>query len=123
MAKSKTVGSVATDDEAVLERARTVAHLLDEAVEVPGTGFRVGIDPILGIAPVSGDAVAAVASLYVVFAGVRVGVPPKRIAGMLGRIAVEFALGSVPVLGTLLDAVWKVNVRNVEVIEDHVQTA
>ena len=109
-----------TDEEATLARARSIAHLLDEAVTVPGTGFRVGIDPILGVAPVSGDLVAAVASLYIVFKAVEVGVPARSIAAMLGRVAVEFALGSVPVLGTLLDAGWKVNKRNVAVMEAHV---
>ena len=109
-----------TDEQAALSRARSVAHLLDEAVTVPGTGLRVGIDPILGVAPVSGDLVAAIASLYIVFKAVEVGVPARSIAAMLGRVAVEFALGSVPVLGTLLDAGWKVNKRNVAVMEAHV---
>ncbi|PSQ24167.1 DUF4112 domain-containing protein [Halobacteriales archaeon QS_9_67_15] len=108
------------DEQAALARARSTAHLLDEAVTVPGTGLRVGIDPILGVAPVSGDLVAAVASLYIVFKAVEVGVPARSIAAMLGRVAVEFALGSVPVLGTLLDAGWKVNKRNVAVMEAHV---
>jgi len=109
-----------TDEQTALARARNIAHLLDEAVTVPGTGFRVGIDPILGIVPVSGDLVAAVASLYIVFKAVEVGVPARSVAAMLGRIVVELAFGSVPVLGTLLDAGWKVNKRNVEVMEAHV---
>lgn len=121
MAKSQTVTDAAPGDEAIIERARLVATALDDAVEIPGTGFRIGLDPILGIAPVSGDLVAALCSLYVVVAGVRVGVPPKKVAGMLGRLGVELVVGSVPVLGTVVDAFWKVNKRNVAVIEDHVQ--
>ncbi|WP_415383581.1 DUF4112 domain-containing protein [Halosimplex sp. TS25] len=109
------------DHEAALDRARSVAHALDESFTVPGTSFRVGIDPILGIAPVSGDFVAALASLYIVFKAVEVGVPTRRVVAMLGRVLVEFAAGSIPVAGTLLDAVWKINKRNVDVMEAHVE--
>lgn len=112
-----------TDDQAALTRARNVAHLLDEAVTLPGIGYRIGIDPVLGVAPISGDFVAALASLYIVLKAVEVGVPARSVAAMLGRIVVEFALGSVPVLGTVLDAGWKVNKRNVEVMEAHVEPA
>lgn len=83
--------------------------------------YRIGLDPILGILPVSGDAVAALASLYIVLQGVRVGVPRHELATMILFIAVEFVVGSVPVLGTLLDAVVKVNQRNVRVLESHVE--
>ncbi|MFB6141589.1 MAG: DUF4112 domain-containing protein [Halosimplex sp.] len=107
-------------DRAALERARTVATLTDDAFRVPGTSVRFGLDPILGIAPVSGDLVAAAVSLYVVFKGVQIGVPTRSVLAMLGRVAVDLAVGSIPVLGTLLDAAWKANERNVQVIEAHV---
>ncbi len=119
MAKSQTVTGATSGDEAIIERARLVATILDDAVEIPGTGFRIGLDPILGIAPVSGDLIAVLCSLYVVVAGVRVGVPPKKVAGMLARLAVELVVGSIPVLGTVVDAFWKVNKQNLAVVEDH----
>lgn len=103
-----------------LERARAVGDLLDESVTVPGTGFRIGLDPILGILPVAGDSVASVASLYIVFVGFRLGLPATALAKMLAFIGVDFVVGSVPLLGTLVDAVLKVNTRNVATIESHV---
>jgi len=109
--------------EATLERARSVATLLDESVRIPILGYRVGLDPILGVAPISGDVVAAVVSLYIVYAGVQIGVPKRKLAWMLGRIGVDLAVGSIPVVGTLVDAVWKNNKRNVAVIESHVESA
>lgn len=107
------------ETRARVDRARTVARLLDEAVEIPGTGFRVGIDPVLGVAPVSGDALAAIGSLYVVYQGMQAGVPRTLVGRMLLSVAAEFVVGSVPLLGTLVDAGWKVNVKNVERIEKH----
>ena len=108
-------------EQAALERARTASTLLDEAVEIPGIGYRVGIDPLLGILPVSGDAAGAALSLYVVAEATRLGVPPKTVARMLANVAVDAATGSVPVAGTLIDAVWKANKRNVALLESHLE--
>lgn len=103
-----------------LDRAETVAHLLDESIRLPVVGYRIGLDPILGILPVAGDAVAALASLYVVFAGFRLGIPPRALATMVALIGLDYVAGSVPVVGTAVDAVLKVNERNVAVVEAHV---
>jgi len=110
------------DHEPTLERARTTATLLDESVEIPVVGYRVGLDPLLGIVPVSGDVVAAVASLYIVYAAIALGVPKRKVAWMVGRIGVDLVVGAIPVVGTLVDAVWKNNTRNLEVIESHVES-
>lgn len=118
-----TPASRSADRPAALERAKTVARLLDGAFRVPVVNYRVGLDPILGVLPVAGDAVAAVASLYVVVVGARLGVPPRALATMLALIGLDYVVGSVPVVGTLVDAVLKVNERNVAVVEDHVADA
>jgi len=104
-----------------LERARAVSDLLDEAFEVPGTNVRVGLDPILGILPVAGDSVAALASVYVVAEAYRAEVPGRTLLAMLGLIAVDFVAGSVPVVGPLFDAFWKANSWNVAMFEEHVE--
>lgn len=109
-----------TNAPAALERARTVGVLLDESITVPGIGYKIGLDPIVGILPVAGDSVMTVASLYIVFVGLRLGLPPRTLAKMVGYVAVDFLLGSIPILGTVIDAVLKVNKRNVAIIERHV---
>lgn len=105
--------------EAALERARFVADLMDDAFEVPGTDMRVGLDPILGIAPVSGDAISAVVSLYIVGEAARTGVPKGKLARMLFNAGVDATVGSIPVLGTIFDAFWKANQWNVSMMEEH----
>lgn len=105
------------DEEAALRRVRFLANLLDEAVEVPGTDYRVGLDPILGILPGAGDTVAAALSLYPVVEAVRLGASKGTVAKMLALVAVDFTVGSVPVLGTVFDAVWKANEWNVRALE------
>lgn len=108
------------DRPAALARATAVAHLLDDTIRLPVVGYRIGLDPILGVLPVAGDAVAAIASLYVVFVGYRLGVPARRLGGMVALVVLDYVLGSVPVVGTVVDAVLKVNERNVATVEAHV---
>ena len=107
-------------EEAALKRMRTVSTLLDDAIRVPGTEFRVGIDPIVGILPVAGDSVMSVISMYIVLEAANLGVPMSTVARMLANIAVDAVIGSIPVLGTLFDAGWKANKRNVKLVEQHV---
>ena len=99
-----------------LERVEAVSYLLDESVPIPGTDVRVGLDPILGILPVAGDSVAAGISLYIVLEGALAGVPPSKVALMLGLVGVDAAVGSVPVLGSVFDTVWRANTWNASIV-------
>lgn len=101
-------------DDAAIARIRTVAHLLDDSVPIPGTNYRVGLDPILGVIPGAGDSVAAGLSLYIVFEAARLGVPTTTLARMLANVAIDAVVGSIPVVGDLFDAGFKANRRNVE---------
>ena len=106
-------------DEAAVRRMRFVANLLDDSIRVPGTEFRIGIDPILGILPGAGDAVAAAMSVYIVLESARLGVPFLTLLRMMVNVTLDFAIGSVPVIGTLFDAAWKANQTNVELAVEH----
>ena len=99
-------------DEAAVQRMRFVAHLLDDSIRLPGTKFKIGLDPIIGVLPVAGDAVAAALSGYIVLESARLGVSYLTLLRMLANVGVDFAVGSVPVVGDIFDVAWKANVRN-----------
>jgi len=99
-------------DEAAVQRMRFVAHLLDDSIRLPGTEFRIGLDPIVGVLPVAGDAVAAALSGYIILESARLGVSYLTLLRMLANVGVDFAVGSVPVVGDIFDVAWKANVRN-----------
>ncbi|WP_243700492.1 DUF4112 domain-containing protein [Halorussus pelagicus] len=101
-----------------MERVRIIADLLDEAVELPVINYKIGLDPILGILPVGGDTLSAAISLYIVAEGAQMGASRDTVLKMLLNVGVDAATGSIPVLGTLIDAVWKANKRNVALLED-----
>ncbi|MWG36412.1 DUF4112 domain-containing protein [Halomarina oriensis] len=108
-----------TDADETLERCQFLANLLDDAVPIPGTDQRIGLDSILGVLPVAGDAVTAVASSYIVLEAARLGAPKRTVARMTANVVVDFLFGSVPLLGDLFDMFFKASRRNVELLEDY----
>ena len=109
------------DDDPALARIRTLSHLLDEAVRIPGTDIRFGLDPILGVLPVAGDSVSSLISLYIIAEGYRADAPPDLLAKMIGLAAVDFVIGSVPVIGPVFDATWKNNKWSVGLLEEYLE--
>ena len=107
--------------EARYRRLRHVAVLMDGLMRVPGTRFRFGLNSVIGLPPGAGDAMLAAISLWIVWQGSKLGLPREKIARMLGNVAIEAALGSVPVLGDLFDVVWKANLRNLAIIDKHLE--
>lgn len=98
-----------------LKRARYLARKLDSQWEV--AGIRFGWDSLLGLFPVAGDGLSALISLYIVYAAWRMGTPLPDLLRMILNLAVEAVLGSVPLLGDVLDIGWKANLRNVALLE------
>ncbi|NEO07196.1 MAG: DUF4112 domain-containing protein [Moorea sp. SIO1F2] len=100
-----------------LRRVRRVSYLLDNAIPIPGTRYRIGLDPIIGLLPGGGDFVATIISSYIVVEAARLGVSRSTLVEMVLNILLETVSGSIPVLGDLVDAAWKANVKNVELLE------
>jgi hypothetical protein len=104
---------------ASLQRIRTLSHLLDDSLPVPGTGMRFGLDAVIGLVPGFGDAAGAVMSAYVLLEAGRAGAPRATLLRMAGNIALEAVVGTIPVVGDLFDAGWKSNLRNLHLLEAH----
>jgi hypothetical protein len=102
-----------------LEKA---SKLLDRQFTVPGTSFRFGIDPIIGIIPGAGDAVSFLVSAILILSMVRYGASTKLVLLMVGNVTLDALVGSIPVLGVLFDAGFKANTRNLELLKKHYAT-
>ena len=100
-------------------RVRVLARLLDNAIPVPGTNWRIGFDPIIGLIPGVGDLIGAVLSGYIVLEAVRAEVPTFTLARMLVNVGIDTLLGAIPAVGDVFDAAWKSNVMNVALLERH----
>ncbi|HUF62271.1 MAG TPA: DUF4112 domain-containing protein [Verrucomicrobiales bacterium] len=93
--------------------ARTLAYLLDDAIPIPGTKRRIGLDPIIGfLFPLVGDALTASAGSALVVEGIRRGLPRRILIRMSFNILLNATLGSVPLIGDLFSAWYKSNAQN-----------
>ena len=100
------------------ERLDRLATLLDNSIRIPGTRIRVGLDGLIGLVPGIGDSLMLLAGLYVVLRARMLGAPMSIILQMLVNLALDFVVGSVPVLGDIFDIAFKANIRNVDLLRD-----
>ena len=103
-------------------RIRALSILMDQSIVLP-SGFRIGLDPLLGLLPGVGDAISALISVYVVYESALLGLKKRVLLAMLGNIALDALVGSFPVLGDIFDAVWKANMRNLRLLDKHYSPA
>lgn len=92
------------------------ARLMDEAVAVPGTNRRVGLDAAIGLIPGVGDVVGALLSTWIVVGALRWRVPLWRVARMVANILIDLAFGSVPIIGDIFDFLFEENVMNLKML-------
>lgn len=113
---------IGTTDRHELERLHGLARVLDSAFRVPGTRFRFGLDPVIGLIPGFGDLVTAGLAGYILLAAARLGVPRSVMLRMGWNVAVETIVGAVPLLGDLFDAAYKANNRNIRLLDEYLET-
>lgn len=103
--------------ERLLRDIRRLTRLLDTHFRVPGTNFRFGADPLLGLMPVAGDTLSLILSIYIIAQARRLGVSRWTLTQMIGNIALDATVGSIPVLGNIFDFVYRANLRNLRLLD------
>ena len=93
-----------------------LARYLDGLFRIPGTGWRFGLDALIGLIPNVGDTLTSFASFYILIAGVRYGVPKITLLRMAFNIGLDYLVGTIPFIGDAFDFVWKANKQNVDLI-------
>jgi hypothetical protein len=93
-----------------IERVRKLTRVLDHYM----------VDPLLGLVlPGAGDLIGSVIGLYVVAIALRRRMSPVIIARMLLNLAIDAAIGVVPLVGDLADLAFKANEKNLELLVGH----
>ncbi len=100
----------------VEESLERLSWLMDDLFRIPGIGWRIGLDALVGLIPGFGDTATSLASFYILASAVRYGVPKVTILRMGLNIGIDYVMGSLPVVGDLFDAWWKSNRMNVELV-------
>jgi Domain of unknown function (DUF4112) len=96
-----------------------LALIMDEFIRVPGTKFKFGLDPLLGLLPGIGDTGSALVSAFALIQAARLGVPKILLARMSLNILINEVIGVVPVVGDAFSFWFKSNARNYQIIKDH----
>ena len=103
----------------IRRRMEAMERLLERSVTIPGTKVGVGLDAMLGLVPVVGDAIAAMLGAYLIWEAKNLGLPRWKLWRMAGNIAVDTAVGAVPVAGDLFDLAFRSNTRNLKIVKRH----
>jgi len=90
---------------------------MDDMFRVPVLGWRFGLDALIGLIPGLGDTATSLVSFYLLAAAVRYRVPKITLLRMGLNIGIDYAVGSLPVVGDLLDAWWKSNHKNLDLLK------
>ena len=110
---------VPQDGQKSLARYTVLAHVLDQAFRVPGTSWRFGLDPVLGLIPGAGDLVTAFMGAYGVIIARQLGAPVSVQGRMLLNLALDALAGAVPFVGDVFDFGFKAHVRNRVLLEKY----
>ena len=98
-----------------------LAKLLDARWKVPGTSIRFGVDALIGLVPVFGDVATGIASIYIVMRARELGAANGLVARMVGNVALDTVVGSIPIIGSIFDVYFKANQRNLRLLRRHIE--
>ena len=104
-----------------VEKHHKLAELLDSKFRIPGTDIRFGIDPIIGLVPGLGDWLGGLISLYFLVQAAVLQARVPVLLRMLLNILLDLVIGSIPLLGEIFDVGWKANLRNADLLEEHIE--
>lgn len=96
--------------------SQVVAFLMDEILGLPGTKFKVGLDPVMGLLPGGGDMASGTISCVALFEAMRRGLPSRAIRQMMGNIMLNAGVGTIPVIGDIFSLIFRSNSRNRDII-------
>ncbi len=99
------------------EVSRILARWLDNWIRIPGTNFKIGLDPIISLFPGIGDFFASSAGAVILLEGVRQRVSLFVLARMGVNMLINAALNLIPGLGAIGSAFYKSNTRNLQLIQ------
>jgi hypothetical protein len=99
--------------------ADLIARLLDTSFQIPGTGIRFGLDPLLGLLPGVGDALAGLIGSTILVLAAKLQVPRIVLVRMSANMAVNAIVGAVPFVGDAFSVWFRSNARNAELLRRH----
>ncbi|UOQ77496.1 DUF4112 domain-containing protein [Hymenobacter sp. 5516J-16] len=107
------------DQDDRLRWVERISYLLDSQFRVPGTTWRFGLDPIMGLIPVVGGLPSLAISGVLILTMMRHGASGSLVIRMALNVLLDTVIGAIPVLGNIFDFAYKANDRNVRLLRAH----
>ena len=107
------------DPASVRQRVEGLEHLMEGLVKIPGVNRKIGLDVILDLVPVAGDAVAAAMGAYMIWEARNLGMSRWQMTRMAANVGIDFGLGLIPFVGAIPDFFFRSNTRNLKIIKRH----
>ena len=112
-----------TKDNAYSTKAiEILTDWMDTKLRIPGTSIRFGLDAIMSLIPGVGDVASTAINLGIFGMILGKGVPFGTALRMMGNIIIDFIISSVPVIGTIFDIGFKSNVKNLNLLQKHLNS-
>jgi len=106
--------------QAAIARLERFSKLTDSSIGIPFTKFNIGLEAVIGLIPVIGDAAGLILSSYVLIEAQRLGVSKRIKTKMIINMLIDFVGGLVPFFGDIFDAFFKANTRNTRLLKNHI---
>ncbi len=110
-------GLAGREPQAVRRRVEAMEKLLEGLIVIPGTNFRLGLDVILDVIPIAGNALSAAMGSWMAWEARNLGMPKSAIVRMAGNIGFDALLGAIPWIGSVPDLFFRSNTRNLKIIK------
>ncbi|WP_369426448.1 DUF4112 domain-containing protein [Pelagicoccus sp. SDUM812002] len=109
------------DVSSTLARLDKMARFYDSAFKIPGTRFRMGWDSIFGLIPGVGDLIGVAPLIYYLEVACHYNLGWGVCLRLIGNQAIDFVVGSVPLVGDLFDVGFKANLKNAEILRSRLE--
>ncbi|GEB69477.1 hypothetical protein PC2016_0991 [Pseudoalteromonas carrageenovora] len=108
--------------QAAIARLERFSKLTDSSIGIPFTKFNIGLEAVIGLIPVIGDAAGLILSSYVLIEAQRLGVSKRIKSKMIINMLIDFIGGLVPFFGDIFDAFFKANTRNTRLLKKYLNS-
>jgi|GEM_PF-3289592 len=104
-----------------LEIAKHIKNIMDNAIRIPFTNKTIGLDAIIGTVPIAGDIITALPTLYLIGLAYYYQAPAHVHGKMWGNLVVDILFGLLPIIGDVADVFFKSNMRNYDLLLNHLE--
>ena len=103
---------------AAITRLERFSKITDSSIGIPFTKLNIGVDAVIGLVPVIGDAAGLILSSYVLLEAQRMGMSKRIKLKIIVNMLIDFFGGLIPLFGDIFDAFFKANTRNTQLLKN-----